>query len=221
MKIRSPEDYDRFKLTLATIDQAFWASEQRWGVGRLERLVSPGTLTAYKRGWDQYRVALEDSDPDALAVIGPKMIAALAFMDHEATQAGHQPLAPDTWETPMGDGTTLCVVRTNAEASAVIRATSVSSDLAFETTLPPDIAVTVRNQHEGRRLVVVSLAEVARLMQMAEAKVLGTKWEGNDAPSGVQLPEGAAADIVRSGWPLPGGVALAAERAPAVAALDF
>jgi len=90
-RLRTPEDHDRFKLALTPVDQAMWASEQKWGVGRLERLISQPTLQAYKRGWDQYRTAIEDSDPDALAVIGPKMIAALTFMDHEATAAGHQP----------------------------------------------------------------------------------------------------------------------------------
>ena len=39
-KMRSPEDYARFKLALVSVDQAFFESEQRWGVGRLERLVS-------------------------------------------------------------------------------------------------------------------------------------------------------------------------------------
>lgn len=218
-KIRSPEDHEKFKLALTPVDQAFWASEQRWGVGRLERLVSANTLEAYKRGWDLYRAALDTSDPDALAVIGPKMVQALAIMDAEASAAGHQPLAADVWEAPMGDGTVLCVVRSFAEASAVVRAANASDGTAYETTLPPDLAVTVRNQHEGRRLIVVTLAEIAQLMQLAEAKVLGTRGEGNDAPSGVQLPEGAAADIVRSGWPH--NEALATEQPQPAMALDF
>lgn len=219
-KIRTPEDYDRFKLALTPIDQAFWTSEQRWGVGRLERLVSTNTLEAYRRGWDLYRAALDTSDPDALAAVGPKMIAALAYMDSEATTAGHQPLAPEVWEHPCGDGTTLCVVRSSAEASAVVRAANASDGQSYETTLPPDLAVTIRAQHEGRRLIVVTLAEIARLLSMAEAKVLGTRWEGNDAPSGVQLPEGAAAELVRSGWPLPEAIAADLPQQPAMA-LDF
>ena len=50
-KIRSPEDVDRFRRAMIPVDQAFWESEQRFGIGRLERLVSPATLAAYQRGW--------------------------------------------------------------------------------------------------------------------------------------------------------------------------
>lgn len=218
-RIRTPEDHDRFRLALAPIDHAMWASEQRWGVGRLERLQKTEVLSSYRRGWDQYRAALEACDGEALEQVGPKMIQALAYMDSEATAAGHQPLDVSTWETPMGDGVTLCVVRTSAEASALLRAAAARDGASFETTLPPDLATTVRNQHEGRALVVVTLAEVARLMQMAEAKVLGTKWEGSEAHSGVQMPEMAAHDLVRSGFPLP--EAIAADAPKQSAQLDF
>ncbi len=206
-KIRSPEDYDRFKLALVPIDAAMWDSEQKWGVGRLERLISTNTLTAYKRGWDQYRTALESSDGEALEQIGPKMIAALAFMDAEATAAGHQPLAPDTWETALPDGRVLVVCRTSAEASAVLRASKGQETVSYETTLPPDLAVTVRNQHEGRALTVITMAEVARLLIMAEGKVAGIEWEGTATYSGRQGEEGMAADLVRTGFPLPAPVA--------------
>jgi len=226
-KIRTPEDHDRYRRALVPIDQAFFASETKWGVGRLERIISPGTFAAYHRGWDAYRVALDACDGAALEEIGPKMIAALAFMDAEAVAGGHQPLAPDTWEHGMPDGTVLVVVRTGAEASAVIRAekaataytagpglgmATVTEPLSTETTLPPDLAVTVRQQHEGRRLLVVTMAEVAALMTMAEARVLGVKWEGDATCSGRQEGEGLAADLVRSGFPLP---------APVASGLDF
>jgi hypothetical protein len=216
--IRSPEDHDRFKLALVPIDQAFHASEQKWGVGRLERLVSPSTMAAYKRGWDAYRAAIEAGDGEAVEAIGPKMIAALAFMDAEATKAGHQPLAPDVWEHPMADGAVLVICRTGAEASAVLRASSAPDGASYETTLPPDLAITVRNSHEGRALTVWTMAEVARLIERhGSVAAEGVKWDGTPAPSGVQLAEGAAADIVRSGYPLNEPLAGAAPNA----LLDF
>ncbi len=173
-KLRTQEDVNKFRLALISIDHAFFESEQRWGVGRLERLQSPATLAAYQRGWDAYRVALDEGDAEAVEAIGPKMIAALAFMDSEATAAGHQPLAPDTWEASMGDGRVLVVCRTQAEASAVVWASSASDGLSAESTLPPDLAVTIRQQHEGRALTVVTMVEVARLLLMAEGKVAGS-----------------------------------------------
>lgn len=234
-KIRTQEDSDRFIRALAPIDAAFWASEQKWGVGRLERLQAPATLAAYKRGWDAYRVALDDCDSEAVEVIGPKMIAALVFMDTEASAAGHAPLAPDTWECPMPPdrtgtptGVTLVLVRTQAEQASVIRAangkaftarpgfgmtvsgiTPPEETLSTETTLPPDLAVTVRHQHEGRAIEVWTVGEVARLIAMHGSVARDAKkWEGTEAYSGVQQAEGALADNVRSGHPRPVPVAL-------------
>jgi hypothetical protein len=200
-KLRTDDEQERFRLALVPVDQAFWESEQKYGVGRLERLVSSSTLAAYRRGWTRYRQAVEASDGAEVEIVGPLMIAALAFMDREATQAGHPPLAPDTWEAPLGDGRTLVVVRSNAEAAAVLRGAKGGS---WETTLPPDLAVTVRNQHEGRALVVITMAEIVGLLKRAEREVnVGTTWEGDAAPSGRVMGEGAAADLARSGYPLP------------------
>ena len=85
-----------------------------------------------------------------------------------------------------------------------------------ESTIPPDLAVTVRQQHEGRALTVITLAEVAALLLMAEGKITGTKWDGDATYSGRQMGEGAAADIVRSGYPL--DTPLAADVKPAALA---
>lgn len=196
-------DTERFRLALAPVDEAFWASEQRWGVGRLERLVSADTLASYRRGWARYRDAIEASDGASVEVVGPLMVLALQHMDREATEAGHQPLAPESWEVGMKDGRVLVVVRTNAEASAILRAATRDDGRSYETTLPPDIAITIRQQHEGRGLVVITMAEIAHLMEREEAKLFGTKWEGDAAPSGRIMGEGAAADLARSGHPLP------------------
>ena len=199
-KIRTADDRDRLCLSLAPIDQAFRASESHWGVGRLERLISTDSLTRYKRGWDMYRVALEEGDADAVAAIAPKMIAALAAMAREATAAGHGPLDPSTWEAPMAGGEVLVVCRTNAEAHAVLRGAMGRG----EGNLSPDLTLAVRAQHEGRALQVWTLAEIAHLIAVhgSVAGNGGVKWEGTPAPSGVQASEGAVADVVRSGYPL-------------------
>jgi hypothetical protein len=215
-KLRTPEDHQRFRAAMVPIDEAMWASEQRWGVGRLERIISPTTLAAYQRGWAAYRVALDDCDGAAVERIAPKMIQALAVMAAEAEAAGHQPLDVSTWESDMGNGVVLVVVRTAAEASAVIRAEKAAT--AFETTLPPDLAVTVRQQHEGRALVVVTMAEIVRLLQRSETGLWGTRWEGTPAASGRQLEEMAAHDMARSGYPMPAPLAVTE---PSAVVLDF
>lgn len=220
-RIRTADGVTRYRLALIPIDTAFFESEQRWGVGRLERLVSAPSLASYQRGWEAYRAALDNGDAEAIEAVGPKMIAALKFLDQEATAAGHQPLAPDTWEAPLGDGRVLVVCRTQAEASAVVRASHASGGLSAETTIPPDLAVTIRHQHEGRSLVVITMAEVARLLVMAEGNIAGISdrsWDGTPAHSGVQQPEFMAHDIVRRGFPLEQPIAV---DPPKAAPLDF
>ena len=221
-KLRTADDSDRFRRALIQVDQAFFDSEQKWGVGRLERIVSPSTLAAYRRGWAAYRLALEEGDAAGVEQIGPKMIAALAFMDAEASAAGHKPLDVSTWETALPDGRVLVVVRTAAEAVAVSRAekavkavsaaprlgmTVVAETVApktpsTESTLPVDLVATIRHQHEGRALTVLTMAEVARLLLMAEGRVAGVEWQGTPAPSGRQQDEMAAHDLARQGYPM-------------------
>ena len=218
-KLITPDDVDRFTRALIPVDQAFRDSEAKWGIGRLERLVSSATLASYHRGWTAYRKALDEGDGPAVETLGPSMAAALAFMDAEASRAGHGPLAPETWEAPLADGSVLVVVRTTAEAYAVTRAVQAAAKGAPESGLPPDLMLAVRHQREGRSLVVWTMAEIAGLMNAKLAAINGIKaafpgaevtggavWEGSSAPSGVQRHEYAAADHVRSGWPLDGAL---------------
>jgi len=215
VSIRTQEDSDRFRLALVPVDQAMWDSEQKWGVGRLERLISQPTLAAYQRGWSAWRAAIEAGDAAAAERVGPKMVAALAVMDREAAAVGHRPLAPDSWECPLGsDGTVLVLVRTQAEQAAVVRSSRANAFTAGpggglraasagEGGLPPDLTVTVREQHEGRALEVWTMGEVAALI-LAHGSVArdGRKWEGTAAVSGTVGREGDAADIARSGYPM-------------------
>ena len=77
---------------------------------------------------------------------------------------------------------------------------------AYPTKQPsrPTIAVTVRSQHEGRALVVLTLAEVGRLLMMAEGGRPASNGEGTaTSGSGRQMDEYLAAhDLARGGYPL-------------------
>lgn len=180
MAMHSHYDRDRLTAALVPIDAAFVASETKWGSARLERLVSQKSLESYKRGWTQYRLAIENSDIDMIEKLAPKMIAALAIMDKEATAAGHHPLSVDAWETVLADGTVLTIVRTMPEITALVA------------------------QAEGRQRVVYSLAEIARIIETYEATNAiklafpgATIQSGQKVASGVQLSEGQAADWAR------------------------
>ena len=177
---------DRLTAAMAPIDAAMFASEQRWGVARLERLVGTATLESYRRGWTAYRAAIESNDADAVEAIAPKMIAALAYMAREAEAAGHAPLSVERWEAPLegdAEGRVLVIVRTQAEAHAI-----------------------ARDKSDKREMVVYSLAEIARLVGRIEiinaiklsfpgSEVKGPVIvAGEPAISGVQMAECEVSD---------------------------
>lgn len=199
-------DIDLLRLECIPIDKAFWDSEQKWGVGRLERMQSADVLAAYRRGWTAYTEALEAWDWRAVREIGPKMIQALAFMDAQAVSAGEKPLAPETWETRMADGTVLVVCRSEAEQGAVLRASRASETggADVDDALPVDLTATVRHQHEGRKLECWTLAQICRLIERHGSVVDRGRigWEGEPVEKTQQMGEGAAADIARMGWPM-------------------
>lgn len=184
-KIKTANDTDRLVLALAPADEAFRQSETKWGVGRLERLVSPATLNSYKRGWDKYRVAVVDGDAAAVEALAPKMIAALRYMDAEATAAGHAPLSVDRWEAATDDGRVLVVVRTQAEAHAVAQA---ERDAVANGTAPRDVICWT--MEELARVVprINAINDVKLAFPGAEVRRI----------SGVQMSENQVADWATS-----------------------
>lgn len=183
---RTPSDHDRMTAALSPVDQAFRESERRWGVARLETLVSQATLESYRRGWVAYRKAIEDGDVAAVEAIAPKMVAALAYMGQEAEAAGHQPLEVNRFEATLEDGRVLVIVRTMPEAHAI-----------------------ARDKSDSRELVVYTMAEIARLIGNLEivnaikisfpgAEIKDTTKAGNKVASGVQMTEGQVADWSRA-----------------------
>jgi hypothetical protein len=186
-----PWRQDAIMAGLAPVDLAFRQMETKWGVGRLECLVSPPTLESYRRGWVQWRQAIIDQSVAAVQHVGPKMVAALKYMDAEATKAGHRPLAVETWEARMEDGRVLVVVKTMAEGSAIARA----AGLGLDANLPPDLTRVVQHQHDGRELVVWSMAELARVLPSLElVDTIKRTWPGATVTRGPVTREGDHAD---------------------------
>ena len=83
-----PWKIDAMMAALAPTDEMFRKMEQKWGVGRLERLISGKTLESFRRGWLAWRTAIENNDLIAVQTVGPKMVKALTLMDREAEAAG-------------------------------------------------------------------------------------------------------------------------------------
>ena len=186
---------DAVRAAIIPVDEAIRQSEVKWGVGRLERLVSPTTLESYHRGWTRWRAATESGDIAAVREVGPKMIAAISYMGREAEAAGASPLSVVTWEALMPDGRILIIVKTTAEASEVGRVAGLGRD----ADLPPDLARVVQLQQAGRELVIYSIGEIARVLQSLElVNCIKTTWPGAIVTRGAITGENDASDWATS-----------------------
>jgi len=135
---RTPGGMDRVTSALVGLDAVAVELERKWGVGRLVTLCRDNTRLGFRRGWVQFAEAEQSGDVDRTVAIVGGLIRCWRIMDAQATEDGHQPLAPDVWEARLDDGRVLAICRTNAEAAAV--------------------------QRDGRASIAYSMAEIARLL---------------------------------------------------------
>ncbi len=98
---------------LGPFDTAARNSERKWGINRLEGLVSPETAAKYGSAIGKLNAAMEANDPAEVATRVAVCIRGLTAMDAEATAAGHQTIVPDAWEFQI-DGKTCAVLRDDA-----------------------------------------------------------------------------------------------------------
>jgi hypothetical protein len=176
--------HDRIQAALIPTDAVARAAELRWGVGRLESLVSTATISRWRDGWSLYSTAIRTADADAVERLAPKIAQAIRAMEAEAEAAGHAPLSPTAWEAPMADGRVLVVTRTFAEAHALSGASGASHG-----------ADGAQVGGDGRERVVWTMEELANVLPTLEityqAKVA---FPGARVRSTVQRSEGYAHD---------------------------
>lgn len=93
---------------LGPFDTAARNMERKWGVNRLEGLVSPETAARYGSAVGKLNAAMEANDAAEVAARASVCIRGMAAMDAEASAAGHQPIPPQVQEIDVGG--TLCAV---------------------------------------------------------------------------------------------------------------
>lgn len=93
---------------LGPFDTAARNMERKWGVNRLEGLVSPDTAARYGSAIGKLNAAIDANDRDDVVDRVGVCIRGLKAMDAEATAAGHQPIPAEAQEIEV-DGK-LCAV---------------------------------------------------------------------------------------------------------------
>lgn len=94
--------------------------ESRWGVARLERLVSFDMAQKWKRQMDRLNEAIATSDVFTLPEIVNGTIRGYDAMEADAIALGNKPHdAPFAWTVGLPSGKTLAIVRHPKDASLV------------------------------------------------------------------------------------------------------
>ena len=97
--------------SIAPFDRLANAMDQKWGVNRLESLVSPETAKRWGEAMGSLNDAIRDTDPEACQHAASVCMRGLKVMDQEATAAGHTP--PDILAEYELDGFHFAIVADN------------------------------------------------------------------------------------------------------------
>lgn len=134
----TPAAADRITAIIQGLDALAVQMEDRWGVGRLPLLVSVDLREKFDRQTRLLNGAVWAACLPDVELHAARMTTAWAVLDKAATDAGHEPIAPEVWEAVTDDGRVLAICRDDTAAHKVARS--------------------------GRYVEVWSLAEVGRVL---------------------------------------------------------
>jgi hypothetical protein len=112
--------------------------ERRWGVGRLRLLVDTALREKFDRQDFLYNAAIAHGDLQEVITQSERMTKAWRALSQAAEATGKLPLQPEVWETYLADGTVAAIIPEPVFAGLIDR--------------------------EGRRMVVYTLDEIARIL---------------------------------------------------------
>jgi len=113
--------YERIQSALVEHDKAVYQYEQKWGIERLQELVSPELRERFYQQRDKLNAAIDSNDGKEVQKQVQVSIRAYAALEKAAIANGEQPLTGEHWEHPMPSGKVLAITKTHAEAGKVAR----------------------------------------------------------------------------------------------------
>lgn len=129
--------------------------ETLWGAGRLRLLVSDFLRAKFDAQTAKLNTALQDSNPEFIAVQAEGLRRAWAYLDKAAREAGHRPLDPNIWEITLPTaGIAVALVRSLAEAHALSkdRVAFTTEELGAWLEQCPDAIKRVQQKYPGTLL---------------------------------------------------------------------
>ncbi len=98
---------------IEAVDEIGRAMDDKWGVGRLPRLVDPLTAARFARQIEKFGQACWGDELGDVAAHAPAMVRAYQALDQLARDAGHQPIPPQQWEFEIPEGLVILVRHTD------------------------------------------------------------------------------------------------------------
>jgi hypothetical protein len=116
------QEYDAIQSVVDGVDEVARQQEAKWGVGRLELLVSDDLREKFRRQLRRFNEAVTEHDVERVRQAGAAMRRGWEALDKAAAEAGAPTLDPDIWEIPLSNGRVVALCRGRADAFAAARA---------------------------------------------------------------------------------------------------
>jgi hypothetical protein len=145
---------------LAPLDRVAHEMEQKWGVGRLQTLVSPEWAERFHSATTKLNLAISAGDLVLLREKADVLMRGWQKLDQLATEGGHQPWASaDVWEVESNKGRVYAIARTgideiNAQRRDGVRVITLAEVAMILDAWDEDGMVTeLRAQFPGSQIV--------------------------------------------------------------------
>ena len=96
-KMFSDERRHEVSAAVNSVDEVARNLEQKWGIGKLERLAPPKLAVAFARATDNFNAACEGDDMEYLIAKCENLIAGWKKLEATAKDNGHKPTDVDVW----------------------------------------------------------------------------------------------------------------------------
>jgi hypothetical protein len=157
---------------LEPLDRVAIEMEGKWGVGRLQRLVTPEMAAKFSSAREKLNDAIRDNDLEAVVSKAAVLIRGWHALDKAATEAGHKTYPEGVWSAKHR-GTTYTICLDRADVNKVAKD---AADPAHVVTLAE--LLLVWDEFQGKRVI----SETKSLFPGATVERVSIKDMDDDIP---------------------------------------
>ena len=138
---------------LSRLDEIAHSYEQKWGAGRLERLVPAELADKFEAQRNILNELLTKNAPERIERAAAGMARAWQALDKAATEAGHVPLPKDIWTArDKKTGDIITIYRGDIELVDLLDAKGLAFSLNEIVSLIPAIVIKAKREFPGSQV---------------------------------------------------------------------